>query len=204
VSKNDFDAAFERFVKNLVLKPETFDRLEAMLLKKYQQQKKRVLRASTSVHETIAALKTEQKAKADAFVATTSPVLRVQLEKGIEELEVRIKTAASESHKINITEEDIRQFKTFGIYCLEHLSELLLKPENSRRKENLFSLIFEEFPTYSEMLDGTVKMASIFTLSPESDQKGIWVRPVGFSWNTVEYTIKRWMEVFSEKWQGVL
>ena len=180
IPKEDFDAAFEAFVKKLELKSAAFDSIEAALLKKYHRRKREILQASISVHQTIASLKTEQKAKADAFVAATSPVLRAGLEKGIEDLEVKIKAAANESHRINITEEDIHRFKQYGEYCLEHLSELLLNPVNPRQKSNLFGLIFEEFPTCSEVLNGTAKMASILTLSPISGQKDIWVRPVGF------------------------
>jgi hypothetical protein len=196
VPKKDFDAAFEHFIRQLKLKPEIFDSIEATLLNKYHERKKEILQSAINVHRTIAELKAEQKAKAEAFVATTSPTLRSQLEKGVEELEARIRSAADESQKIDITEADISRFKRYGKYFLEHLPELLLNPENTQQQLSLFSLIFEELPTYTNIVNGTAKMAWIFALSPTDPQNANYVRALGFSWNTIQDTILRWNEVF--------
>ena len=195
VPKKDFDIAFENFIRQLELKPEIFDSIEATLLNKYHERKKEIIQSSINVHQTIAALKTEQKAKAEAFVATTSPALRSQLESGIEELEAKIKSAGSESQKIDITEEDIGRFKRHGKYLLEHLPELLLNPDNTQQQLNFFSLIFEELPTYANIVNGTAKTAQIFTLSSTNPRNNSFVRSPGLSWNAIEYTIKRWKAV---------
>lgn len=196
VPKKDFDAAFENFIRQIKLKPEIFDSIEATLLNKYHARKKEIIQSSITVHQTIAGLKAEQKAKAEAFVATTSPVLRAQLENGIEELEAKIKAATAESQKIDITEEDITRFKHCGKYLLEHLPELLLNPENTQQQLSLFSLIFEELPTYKNVINGTAKMAQIFTLSSENPQNDILVPSPGFGWNSIQNTILRWNEIF--------
>jgi site-specific DNA recombinase len=196
VPKKEFDLTFESFIKRLELKPEIFDSLEATFLNKYHERKKEIIQASINVHQTIAELKAEQKSKVEAFVATTSPVLRTQLEKDVEGLEVRIKSAGGESQKIDITEEDISRFKRYGKYCLEHLPELLLNPENAQQQASLFSLIFEELPTYANIADGTAKMAWIFTLSPNTPHKSDLVPSSGFSWNTIQDTILRWNGIF--------
>ena len=196
VPKKTFDATFENFIRQLKLKPAHFDSLEATLLDIYHARKKEIIQSSITVHQTIAGLRAEQKAKAEAFVATTSPVLRGQLEKDIEELEVRVKSAGVESQKIDITEADISRFKHLGKYFLEHLSELLINPENTQLQLSLFSLIFEELPTYTNIVNGTAKMAQIFALSPETTQNGLLVPSPGFGWNTIQDTILRWNEVF--------
>ena len=195
IPKKDFDKTFENFIRRLELKPEIFDSIEATLLNKYHERKKEVIQSTINVHQTIAALKTEQKAKAEAFVATTSPALRSQLESGIEDLEARIKSAAGESQKIDITEEDIGRFKRHGKYLLEHLPELLINPENTQQQLNLFSLIFEELPTYANIVNGTAKTAWIFTLSSTTPQNDICVRARGLGWNAIEYTITRWLTI---------
>lgn len=196
VPKHTFDAAFDNFIKQLKLKPEIFDSIEATLLNKYHARKKEIIESSISVHQTITGLKAEQKAKVEAFVATTSPALRAQLENGIEELEVKIKSAALESQKIDITEEDISCFKHHGKYFLEHLPELLINPENTQQQLSLFSLIFAELPTYANILNGTAKMAWIFAFSSTNPQNNICVRSPGFSWNTIQDTILRWNGIF--------
>jgi len=198
VPKTHFDATFESFIRQLQLKPEIFDSMEATLLNKYHERKKEIIQSSINVHRTIAELKAEQKAKAEAFVATTSPVLRAQLETGIEELEAHINSAAGESQKMDITEEDIGRFKRHGKYLLEHLPELLLNHDNTQQQLNLFSLIFEELPTYANIVNGTAKTAWIFTLSPTNPQNDICVHSQGLGWNAIENTIKKWMRVIDD------
>ena len=198
VPKEDFDAAFERFIRQLKFKPDLFDSLEASFLNKYHQRKEEIARLSANVQTTIADLKAQQKAKTEAFVAAQSPVLRAQLEKGVEELETKIKSAGCESHKIEISEEDIRYFKEAGKHVLEHLSELLLNPGNSTQKLNLVSLLFEELPTYHDIVNGTAKLAQPLVNSSISGQKGVCVRASGFTWNAIENTIKKWREVFED------
>jgi hypothetical protein len=195
VPKKVFDLTFENFIKQLKLKPEIFDSIEATFLNKYHERKKEIIQSSINVHQTIADLKVEQKSRVEAFVATTGPVLRSQLEKEVEELEARIKSAGGESQKIDITEEDISRFKRYGKYCLEHLPELLLNPENPQQQLNLFSLIFEELPSYTDIVNGTVKMAWIFDISTANPQKSNLVRSPGLGWNAIENTITRWLTV---------
>jgi hypothetical protein len=61
-----------------------------------------------------------------------------------------------------------------------------------------FSLIFEGLPTYQNIVNGTVKMVWIFTFSLSNAQNSDLVRLHGFSWNAIEYTIKKWMEVIND------
>ena len=164
-------------------------------MNKYHERKKEIIQSSINVHHTVAELKVEQKSKVAAFVATTSPVVRSQLEKEVEELESRIKSAGSESQKIDVTEEDIGRFKGYGKYCLEHLPELLLNPENPTQQLNLFSLIFDELPSYMDIVNGTAKMAWIFDISSVNPQKTDLVRARGLGWNAIEDTIKRWLAI---------
>ena len=198
VAKKNFDENFESFVRKIQIRPEIFDSIEASLLHKYHQRKKEIEQLSIDVQKSVAELKVEQKAKADAFVATTSPVLRSRLETEIEDLETRIKSAGGESQKMDITEEEIRRFKQYGKYCLEHLYELLINPQNTQVKQRLFALVLEELPTYANILDGTPKMARIFTIYSENVENAICVPSQGFSWNDTINSICQWSNVFDE------
>ena len=63
--KKELDETFENFIKRLELKPEIFDSIEATLLNKHHERKNEIIQSSIDVYQTIAALKTEQKAKAE-------------------------------------------------------------------------------------------------------------------------------------------
>ncbi len=168
VPKKKLEDSFKSLINGLLFKPEALNSMEASFLNKFHERKGEIIQSSIDVHRNIADLKIEQKAKSDAFVATTSQVLRTSLEKQIEELEERIKSANGESQKIDITENDITSFKSYGKYFMEHLPELLLNTYNPRQQQSLLSLVFEDFPTYTELVNGTPKLAWVFKLSSTS------------------------------------
>jgi len=166
-----------------------------VLLDEYDRRKDEVRQAAAETERTIEELRAEQRMKSDAFVAATSPVLRSTLEKQVVELEERIKAGGNEGSEMGLSETDIADFRQFGKQTLEHLPELLLKPENTRQQTTLFSLVFDEFPTYQEISLGTPKLSWVFELSSESaNAESIRVHLNSLDWNTIENTIKKWIE----------
>lgn len=197
VPKKKFETAFEGFVQDLYFNPRSFDSMGAVLLDEFGRRKDEVRQVAAETERTVEELRAEQRMKSDAFVAATSPVLRASLEKQVVELEERIKTAGSEDGKMGVSEKDIEDFRAFGKESLEHLPELLLKPENTRQQTTLFSLVFDTFPTYEEISLGTPKLSWVFELSSDSaNAESILVRLHDMDWNTIEDTIKRWKAVF--------
>jgi hypothetical protein len=197
VPKEKFETTFEGFVQNLYFSPRSFDSMGTVLLDEFGRRKDEVRQAVAETERTVEELRAEQRMKSDAFVAATSPVLRTSLEKQVVELEERIKAAGSEDGKMGISEKDIEDFRAFGKETLEHLPELLLKPENTRQQTTLFSLVFDTFPTYEEMALGTPKLSWVFELSSDSaNAESMLVRLHDMDWNTVEDTIKRWKAIF--------
>ena len=197
IPKADFDRNFESFIKQIDLKPEIFETIGASFLNSYYDRKNEIVRSSVEIHKTIAELKAEQRAKSEAFVAATSPVMRATLEKQVEELETRIASANGQSRQIDIGEADIDRFRQYGEYFMEHLSELLLNGQNPLQQQNLLGLIFETFPTYEDILNGTPKLAQIFAISEKKHLKGVLVAPCCFDWNAIETTIKKWIYILS-------
>ncbi len=165
VPKDVFETAVENYVKNIKFSPEYMNAMEALVLDKYHTREKEILQTSVEMHRTIADLKAEQATKVKAFVDSNSSVVKSILEKEIDELEQHIKQANTESAKIDITESDIKQFIKEAKYVMEHLEELLLKPVNTTSQRSLFSLVFEELPTYADIVAGTPKLSLVFRLS---------------------------------------
>jgi site-specific DNA recombinase len=165
IKKAEFENTIETFTKNLRLRPELLNSLEITFLNKYREREKEVVEMSSSIHNNIADLKREQADRIDAIVATRSPVIREKLEADVEKLEAQIKEAQKESDRIQITEDDIKAFVREAKNVMEHPSEMLLKPVGTRRQEELFTLVFDEMPTYDEIVNGTPKMSFIFNLS---------------------------------------
>lgn len=167
VPKKQFEDTIENFVKNLKFNTDFLNGFELTFLNKYRKREREVVGDSAQIHQSIADLKTQQVSKIRAIEATTSQVVRSKLEMEVEELELKIKKADQERIKIRITENDIKGFIRWCKNLMEHPSEWLLDPDNTSSKEALFDLIFEEMPTYLEILNGTPKLSLVFKLSSE-------------------------------------
>lgn len=66
---------------------------------------------------------------------------------------------------MEITECHIKQFINYVEYAMEHLEFLLLQSENMTKQQAMFGLLFEELPTYDEIVNGTPKLSLVFKLS---------------------------------------
>ena len=55
---------------------------------------------------------------------------------------------------------------------MEHLEELLIDTENVRRQEQLFGMMFNELPTYNQIIDGTANLAEYFKLNNKKIRNG--------------------------------
>jgi hypothetical protein len=165
VRKTDFEESINAYVTSLKFNPDILTGLEATFLNKYRVREKEIVRASGRIHQNIADLEIEQASMIEAFTAARSPVIREKLEKEIDDLEKRIKSAGKERFKIQITRNDIKSFIKDARFIMEHPAEILLNISNIGAKRELFGLVFERMPTYYEIVNGTPKLACIFELS---------------------------------------
>jgi len=74
-------------------------------------------------------------------------------------------------HFTEITEYDISNFIKEAKKIMEHPAEMLINIDNPTKRQALFGLVFEETPTYDDILNGTPKLTLIFKLS--SDQEAL-------------------------------
>lgn len=165
VPKSDFDAAVEKYITSLKFQPDILNALELVFMNKYRQREKEIVKASGDIHQNIADLEAEQAAKLEALVTTKSSVVREKLEKEIEESDKKIKEAQKVRLKIQISRHDIKAFMKDAKQIMEHPAEMLLNPDDPRSLRELFGLVFEDMPTYAEIVSGTPKLSLVFELS---------------------------------------
>ena len=167
VAKKTFDENVEHFIKNLRFDPEYMDSWEATFLNKFHEREGEIVNHSADINRSISELQEDQAAKLREIVASDSPIVKKMLTEQIEALEGQIQAAKGVRNKLEITEDDIKAFVREAKYMMEHPAEMLLNAENPRTQRALFGLVFEETPTYTEILNGTPKLTWIFKLSSE-------------------------------------
>jgi site-specific DNA recombinase len=112
-------------------------------------------------------LKAQQAAALDTLTTTQSAVARRKLEEKIDELEAQIQQAQTKRAEIEVSERDIKEFIKYAKYLMEHPADLLMDAHDMHVQRSLFGLVFEETPTYEEILNGTPKLSLVFKLSKE-------------------------------------
>ena len=197
IPKGDFEASITRYVQSLRFNPAILPGLEATFLNKYREREQEIVSASAHMQESIADLEAVQAQKLEAFTVSKSAVVRAKLEKEIEALEARINEAGGQRFSIQISRDDIKAFMADAQRVVEHPAEVLLEQEDQRLKRELFGLVFEEMPTYSEIAVGTPKLSLIFELSSafRSPEHNL-VPLLSLDWNTLENMVLRWRRVF--------
>ena len=168
ISKKEFEKQLTNFVSNLKYKDERFFKaLEATLMNKYRQKEKELGEFSVKVGINVIELEKQKKQKIEAYTSTQNEIIRTEIEKQINDLHQQIEDTRKNRNNIEIQENDIHSFVAYVKNLMEHPVEMLIKQENIPTLKGLFSLVFDELPTYEEIVNGTPKLSLPFKLSEE-------------------------------------
>lgn len=167
IPKEEFEKNLKAMITSLEFTTDFMESFELMLNDTYRRREKEVVSQSSNISFNVANLKAEQAAALDTLTITGSAVARKKLEEKIDELEKQILEAESERNEIEVTEKDIKAFVKYVRAVMEQPSEILMNTDNMPAQRVLFGLVFEELPTYQEILNGTPKLSLIFKLSED-------------------------------------
>ena len=167
INKNKLEVGLAYFLNNLKYETRFIESFEFMLTDKYKEKKKELGDFSSKATINIEELEIEKINKIDAFTSTQNAIIRKEIEKQIEKLEKQIADARTEISKINVTERDIKSFIKYTKYLMEHPEKMLIKQKNLTILKALFGLVFDELPTYTQIVNGTPKLSLAYKLSNE-------------------------------------
>lgn len=157
IPKADFDETIETFVHELNTSPDALVSFDAVLRDKFRSRQSEVLQQTAEAGQSIAELELQKQQAIDAFMAATSPMMRQALEQQAEKIDTQIKGSRVECAKMEVEESDIDSFLKDAEKVIEHPAELLLNTVNTPQQVSLYSLVFDETPTYPQMLNRTPK-----------------------------------------------
>ena len=165
VSKKEFEKTLAHFINNLKYKDDFFKGFETTLMNKYREKEKEIGEFSLKANVNVADLEMEKLQKIEAFTNTKNETIRNTLEEQINSLQGQIVEYQSQRNKLEVKENDIHSFVRYAKNLMEHPEEMLLKQENITILRALFGLVFDELPTYTEIVSGTPKLSLVYTLS---------------------------------------
>jgi hypothetical protein len=172
VNKKDFEKQLTEFVSNLKYKDEGFIKsLEATVMNKYREKEKELGEFSLKVGATVAELETEKIQKIKSYTSTENAIIKNELEKQINDIHQQIQKTREQRNGLEVQENDIHSFVRYVKELMEHPVEMLVKQEDINALKGLFSVVFDELPTYEEIVNGTPKLSLAYQLSEEFHNK---------------------------------
>ena len=167
VNKIKFENDFENIIKGLDFSSDAAKAFKIAFEDTYHDRKEQLAQYKENVQNNAVILQKQQDDSMEAFKKTSSSIIREKLEREIEELEEQIAKAKQQMSKNGLGEYDVKRFLECAQHLMEHFEELLLDKEKQPLQKRLLALVFDETPTYEEVVNGTAKICFIFNKKRE-------------------------------------
>lgn len=134
--------------------------------------------------------------KVEAFTYAENNITRKILERQIEGLEKELKILNSEIPYFEFNKETFQAFNGLAQKLLEQPEKTVVNIKDATKKQAYLELLFDEIPTYEQILTGTPKVSLFFKdYALFSNDKSQWVNQLSLNWNSYEATIAQWHKV---------
>ncbi|HYK08353.1 MAG TPA: recombinase family protein [Candidatus Eisenbacteria bacterium] len=166
VPKDDFEKTIRMFVKTIKLAPGYPDALAQAVIAEWEKREKELHKDDVNIDMRIAELKTQAKMTVDKIKFLTSEVAIKYMEEDLVKIEEQVAELLTEKEKTEGNKPtEIREIMAYIKYFLEHMEFLLLDQSNPISKAGHFDVLFDEAPTYQEILSGTHDLAYFVKLN---------------------------------------
>lgn len=161
-TKKEFDQTVEDFVKSLNISPEYIDELFEAVGEAFDRQQVETHKDSVTIDLRLTQLRSQVRQAVDKIKMVNSETTIKYLEEDIINLEAEIAELTAERQTSEEQKPvDMEKMKAYVRYYLEHLEELLLHHSNPVLQAKYFGVIFNEAPTYSDIVSGTPNCSKI-------------------------------------------
>lgn len=181
VNKKTFDETIYRFIGQIKFTQDFIRLFKEVVLDVWNNKKEEAFQNSIDYGQRVEQLKQEKQLIKDKIRALSSSVAIKTFEEDLETTELQIALAIEKRDQHEQKEVDIEELVVYANYFMEHLSDLLIVPNNPLQQKALFSLLFESMPTYEDITNGTLKLSQCFELNQQKTlSKSLMVSPEGF------------------------
>lgn len=140
--------------------------LEEGVLTVWQDRKNDLNKENIGLENKIIGLRTKMDEIYNKLKSTSSELILQRLESEYGELNQRLQEITNERNTFEKTELDSTMLIKYIRFVMEHPARIITDATDSRERGVYFGSLFEELPTYTELLNGTPKLKRIFNLEP--------------------------------------
>ncbi|MCL4390163.1 MAG: hypothetical protein M1484_02600 [Patescibacteria group bacterium] len=180
LNKVKFEEKVYEFIKSIKFGNDFTRLLKEAVLDVWKAKKEEIFQDSMDYGRNVEKLK-EQKLKIkDTIKSLSSPIAIKSFEEDLEKVEFDIALATEKRDITEKKEYDIELLINYTEYFMEHVEDLLIVPNNPIQQRALFNLLFEEMPTYNDIVNGTPRLSQCFELNQQKAlSKGQLVNEMG-------------------------
>ncbi len=179
-NKVQFDKTIEDFCSHIKLTKSFRNKFREIMLEEWEKRRDNARSDSVLISNKIVQLKNEQQLLTEKIKFIESSVALKHLEGELERLELEIGTLQNRRDRKESEEVEIQTLINYCMYFMEHLKDLLIEGTNQLKDAAMFGLIFNEVPTYEDLVNGTPSLAPVFELNRDyQNTKSLNVTPTG-------------------------
>lgn len=161
-SKQEFDNAIEAFVKSIEISPEYIDELFTLVGEAFDKQLLDVHKESVAIDLRLVQLREQIRLSVDKIKMVSSETTIKYLEEDIVKLENEIADLTQQRQSSPAQQPvDMNKMKAYVRFFLENLEKLLLHHSNPIQQARYFGVLFNEAPTYEDIVSGTADLSKI-------------------------------------------
>ncbi len=159
--------AYQKYLGSIRFTDKFLKIFEKTIYLQFRKREGELAEYTSKANMNVGELEIKKKSLIDAFSVATSDIVRKSIEEEIIKIQKQIDEARSQRDKMELKEADITNFIGWCKNIMEHPAKILTDIGSEQELKQTFSLFFEEFPTYTELVSGTPKLSLIFRLSEE-------------------------------------
>ncbi len=162
MNKKKFDVAIQDFVKNITVAPEYIDALMSKIGEQMDSQLAKINEEAVVIDLRIANLRDQIRQSVDKIRCLSSATTIKYMEEDIENMEQEILELNAQRGELKTQEvTNIDKAKAYVRYFLENLDLLLLNYDNPIQQARYFGVIFNEAPSFQDIVFGTPDLTKI-------------------------------------------
>lgn len=166
-SQKDVEENYGRLLDNLKFSDKFLSTFEKTVYLQFREKEGEISEYTAKANINVGELEMEKSNLVKSFPSATLPETRKNIEEEIQKIQRQIDTARQYREKMEIQEIDVQNFLGWCREIMEHPRKILEDIRSTQEQRQLYSLFFEEFPTYTQIVSGTPKLSLVFKLSEE-------------------------------------
>lgn len=185
VNRTVFNEYIRRFIERVHFSEDFKKSFKEIVIEEWRKREKQLSEDSVNVGKQVIRIEQEIQSLKEKLKVLTQPTALKLIEEDLERLQLdKIRTTALRDKKED-EQLDIQLLMNYTQFYMEHLEDLIINTLNPKQTGTLFGLMFEEKPTYQELVNGTPKLAPLFKLNEEWEHsKEHSVRRLGLDSNS--------------------